>query len=176
MSSKPVIHSVCFYSSQISDLADQLGCLPSCGSSTSGHHTCHSIGCTKVWFCWMMVPLKSFRLFGRLNIQRPSFLNAILIIRMFDTRNISDYLLLYSWFFSTAIYRSWKQNIQFSPLHQIFVTSSHLHPSLLKSNPASLWWWPCYSGAFCTTTRRRPPTPTSLFISFRVWSSWSTSE
>ena len=53
--------------SQIFDLADQLGRVSSGGSSSSGHHTCHSIGCTKVWLCWVMVSLKSFLL----NIQRP---------------------------------------------------------------------------------------------------------
>ena len=103
-------------SSQIFHLADQLGRVSSCGSSSSGHHTCNSIGCTKVWLCWMMVSLKSFLL----NIQRPLFKNAIPITYMCDTRNISDYLLLYSWFFSTAIYRSWKQT-----KFPIFTTSSN---------------------------------------------------
>ena len=112
---------VCYFlfllniSSQIFDLADQLGRLSSCGSSSSGHHTCHSFGCTKVWLCWMMISLKSFLL----NIQNFFFKKTQFrsYIYMSDTRNISDYLLLYSWFFSTAIYRFWKQNFQFSPLH-----------------------------------------------------------
>ena len=109
--------------SQIFDLADQLGRLSSCGSSSSGHHTCNSIGCTKVWLCWMMVSLKSFLL----NIQRPFLKNAIPIIHICAIPGIYQ-----TTFFSTAgsSLRQYtglenKQNFQYSPLDQIIVTSSH---------------------------------------------------
>jgi len=71
----------------------------------------------------------------------------------------------------------WTPYLSFYWLHKgIYQTTFFsIAGSSLRQYTASLWWWPCYSGAFCTTSRRRPPTPTSLFISFRVWSSWSTS-